>query len=103
MVRAVKRILWISCLSAVVPLVFVVGWRLNVEALFAWPAWLFYIWPTALMLSPWQSGGLDFWFFVALLISLGVNAMVWSVVGLVLIWLLIDLPAWAHARKKIDV
>lgn len=87
MTRTRKRIVYFSGLSAVVPVIFVVGWLLNLETLFSWPLWLYYVWPTALMLMPWQSGGADLWFVLAFLISLIINAVVWSALGLTVLWL----------------
>lgn len=85
MKSALRRAVWISGISAVLPLVFVIGWRLESDALFSWPNWLFYVWPTAIMFLSWQTDEPKFAFLVTLAVSLGLNALLWMVVGLPLL------------------
>ena len=92
MKSALRRVLWISGISVLLPLVFIIGWRLEIDALFSWPSWLFYLWPSAIMFTSWQIDESKFAFFLILAGSLGLNALLWVIVGLPLLWLFVDLP-----------
>src|SRR3954471_14289725 len=100
---ALRRAIWIGSFSAVLPVLFLVGWKLEIAGLYSWPRWLFYLWPTAVMFLGWTGAGeLKPAFFITIAISLGINLLLWIAIGLPLLWLLVDLPQRLRKRERID-
>jgi len=89
MKAALRRAVWLGSISTVLPVIFLIGWRLEIDGLYSWPNWLFYFWLTALMfLASSGAGELKAAFFLTIVLSLGVNAVLWIIIGLPLLWLL---------------
>ncbi len=82
-----RQISFVAFISAVIPIAYILGWAMSIEALAKWPTWLIYVWPSEIMLLPWggqaQPGGAVFFLIAAL--SVVVNAVLWCLV-LVPVW-----------------
>ncbi len=85
-----KQIALISLLSVFLPLLYLTGWVASIPGLNSFPGWLYFAWPSAIMLMGFggEPSPLGFEFVVVSFLSLLVNAGIWCMV-LVPIWRLI--------------
>ena len=75
MAAAPKRIACLALLSAIAPIVYLVGWARGIEGIRAWPSWLFYVWPFELLFLPFageKEFGVDYVVMGAIAVSLNV-------------------------------
>ena len=95
MAAAPKRIACLALLSAIAPIVYLVGWARGIEGIRAWPSWLFYVWPFELLFLPFageKEFGVDY--VVMGVIAVSLNVLFWYIVGLVL-W-----RAWVVVTRR---
>jgi hypothetical protein len=99
--RGLRRIIAVASVSTIIPLVYFVGGQLEIDGLYAWPNWLFWVWPSSFMFI--ACHGCTFWEALPIFgISVLVNAGIWCMVLLPLMWVLWDVPT-RLLRRKADV
>jgi hypothetical protein len=94
------RLLVFASLGAVTPLIFLAGNCFSIDALYDFPHWIVYVWPTALMLLGFsgtscpESSFLFGWAF-----SFVSNVVLWVAAGFLVCWLLFDVP-WKRLLRN---
>jgi hypothetical protein len=97
------RIVVISVVSAIAPIVFFVGWAANIPGLYSWPTWLIWLWPSSIMFIPGGGASPTVGAFLIFPVSLVINAVIWCLVLFSALWLLTELPMRTlRAKEKID-
>ena len=98
--KTATRLLVLSALGAIAPITFLFGNCLSIDALYDFPHWIVFVWPTSLILLGVSGSSCpDSGFLMAMAFSLIGNVIVWVTVGFLLCWLLVDIP-WKRLVLK---
>jgi hypothetical protein len=91
--RTVARLAVFSVIGAVAPICFLVGACLQVKALYDFPGWIVYVWPTSLMLMGVSGTSCpdSAWLWAMAWSSL-TNIVLWVTGGFILCWFILDIP-----------
>jgi hypothetical protein len=94
------RLLLFASLGGITPVVFLAGNCFNIDALYDFPHWVIYVWPTALMLLGFSGTSCpDADFLFGWTISFVGNMVLWVSLGFVACWVLFDVP-WKRLLRN---
>ena len=90
-----RQVVIVSAASAILPVIYLLGWAIPISQFENWPSWLIYFWPMELMLLPFggTANPLGFPFLVVSILSLIFNATIWC---------LVLIPAWRAVRRLLS-
>jgi hypothetical protein len=100
--KTAYRLLVFALLGGSTPLVFLAGNCLNIDALYDFPHWTIYVWPTALILMGFSGTSCpDADFLLGWSFSFASNIVLWVGAGFIVSWVLFDVP-WRRLLENED-
>jgi len=94
------RFLVFASLGAVTPIAYLAGNCLDIDALYDFPSWVVYVWPTAALLLGFSGAScFDADFLFGWSFSFVSNMVLWVALGFVACWILFDVP-WRRLLRN---